>query len=133
MFRKPDLMNRDDRILLLCKLAFDGIYFGVGDSCVLEAKIRLSHHIISLLTEPLLFWIIVSLDCAFSRPGRAFCNLILASSMAIDFDFFWSKDDIRSSIWSILSSSFRSTLWVSGLFLSCPREPTGAAAVGRSP
>lgn len=38
--------------------------------------------------------------------------------MAIDFDFFfWSKDDIRSIIWSILSSSFRSTLWVSGLFL----------------
>lgn len=38
--------------------------------------------------------------------------------MAIDFGFFfWSKDDIRSIIWSILSSSFRSTLWVSGLFL----------------
>jgi len=60
----------------------------------------------------------VFLDCTFSRLGRAFRNLILASSMAIDFDFFfWSKDDIRSIIWSILSSSFRSTLWVSGLFL----------------
>ena len=42
MFQKPDLMNRNDRILLLCKLAFDGIYFGVGASCVLEVKIRLS-------------------------------------------------------------------------------------------
>lgn len=84
-------MNRDDRILLLCKLAFDGIYFGVGASCVLEVKIRLSHHIISSLTEPLLFGAMVSLDCAFSRLGRAFCNLILASSMAIDFDFFGQK------------------------------------------
>jgi hypothetical protein len=42
MFRKPDLMNRDDRILLLCEPAFGGIYFGVGASCVLEIKIRLS-------------------------------------------------------------------------------------------
>jgi len=53
--------------------------------------------------------------------------------MVIDSDIFLSKDGIRSSIWSILISSLQSTLWVSGLFLSCPGELNGAVAVGQSP